>query len=611
MISGIINIGISTNMKDQLKQQVILTNKLLLILILVDLLLLFPIVFEDGWAIGSYLALGSLLVLIGLIMSNHFGYYTLSRIGTSLYPSFIVMVAAILIKQSSFENVRVFDFFDARILIAGFFILPFILFSIKEWKQLFSTITIIFFLVVAFDPIHDFFGVGYEYYFGTMAKAYIVSGIYIDIVLLFVAGSLFYFKADVEKLLDRNLGLAKDLGEKNIELSALFDEQESSNAKLTDLVEAKTSELRESNEELVRHNNELQQFSNTLSHNLRGPVASLLGLSKLFKMDNSEENRVNVADHIFKSATTLDDVIKDLNKVVDLKNNLHQIKEKIDIRKEIEDIWFLLDENVKQCNGKLILDIKMSVLYGIRSYVNSVLYNLISNAIKYHHPNRDCIIRISVNSINNKCKIKVQDNGVGIDLIKYGDKMFGMYQRFHHHLDGKGLGLFLTKQQVETMNGKISVESKLNTGTQFSIELPSFPLSQIESQLFYNSDLADIYLDVINNITTLVWKKMPDPIGFRDVFKNNIEIFKTYNTDLWVVDLSLMVNRKALEKQWILGEVIDQYFRLGIRKVAIIRIVHKADVSFWNELFEICKTKSINIVYTQNINEAKEKLLNL
>jgi histidine kinase/DNA gyrase B/HSP90-like ATPase len=340
-------------------------------------------------------------------------------------------------------------------------------------------------------------------------------------------------------------------------------------------------------------------------------VANLIGLSQIFKMDTSEAARTKVVEHILKSATTLDDVIKDLNKVVDLKNNLHQIKEKIDIKKEIDDIWFVLDQNVKQCNGKLILDIKLPVLYGIRSYFNSVLYNLISNAIKYRHPDRDCLIRITTNNVLENCEIRIQDNGIGIDLDKHGTKMFGMYKRFHDHLDGKGLGLFLAKQQVEAMSGKLAVESKLNTGTQFTIELPSFPLYQIESQLFYNSEVANVYLDAINNITSLVWKKMPDPNEFREVFKNNIGIFKTYHSDLWIVDLSLMVNRSALEKQWVLDEAIDQYVRIGIKKVAIIKKFHEADITFWEEFLLVCKKKSINIYYHKNIADAKEKLLNL
>ncbi len=341
MLNSIVNIGVRADLPNQLKNKIVLTNSILLILICIDLLLLVPFVYEDGWAIAAFTDLISLVVLISFIILNYFGFYSLSRLGTALYPAIIVMFASIAVKIYNFENIHIYDFFDSRILVVGFFILPFILFSYTEKLLLYSTIVIVFILIVAFDPIHSFFGVGYEDFFGFKPKAYIVSGVYMDIVIIFIAGALLYFKADIESLLIRNYKLLTDLESNNIELSALFEEVENANTKLTNQVEIKTSELKVSNEELIKHNNELQQFSSTLSHNLRGPVANLLGLSQLFKMDSSEENRMNVADHIFKSATALDDVIKDLNKVVDLKNNLYQIKEKIDIEKEIESIWFV------------------------------------------------------------------------------------------------------------------------------------------------------------------------------------------------------------------------------------------------------------------------------
>ncbi len=253
----------------------------------------------------------------------------------------------------------------------------------------------------------------------------------------------------------------------------------------------------------------------------------------------------------------------------------------------------------------------MPILYGIRSYFNSILYNLISNAIKYRHSDRDCIINISTNRINDTCLIQVKDNGIGIDLEKHQNKMFGMYKRFHDHLDGKGLGLFLTKQQIDAMNGKIYVDSKINIGSQFSIELPSFPLSQIESQLFYNSEVIDIYLDAINNITTLKWKKIPTPIEFKNVFKKSFEIFKKYNSNLWILQSASFFNVKAQDLQWALDELLVQFKRLDILKIAVIRTYSKEGEIFWNNLFEVCKSKSIDIVFAKNITKAKEKLLNL
>ncbi len=631
MRPSLINIGISKSMPNQLIAQIRISNILLFILMGASGVLLFPILYEDGWAIAAYLDIFSFFLFSFSLLLNYFNYNKLCRLIIVIYPPVIITIASIVVKIQDPEDVFIYDYFDARILVVGFSILPFILFSFNERKYMFSSFAFAFLLVVTFDPIHSFCGVGYTVFFGAMPKAYIVTGIYINVVLIFIAASIFYFLSNIKGLLHKNILLADDLGNKNMELSVLFEELEDSNTGLkrnslvikeqknlleknnlilAQKIEKKTAELRQSNKELIRHNNELQQFSNTLSHNLRSPVANLMGLSQLFVKDTSKESRNEIAGHILKSATTLDGVIKDLNKVVDVKNNLHQVKEKIDIKKEIEGICFALDQNIKKCNGKLILDIDVPILYGIRSYFNSVLYNLISNAIKYRNNNRDCIVRISTTKKNDICVLKVQDNGLGLNLKKAGDKIFGMYKRFHNHIDGKGLGLFLTKQQVEAMSGKIYVESKLNIGTLFSVELPSFPLSQIKSQLFYSSEVADIYLDAINNITTLLWLKMPSPVEFKDVFRNNIEIFTTYKSDFWIIDLSSIIKLTNAQKQWMLNDAIGQYVKVGIKKVAVIRKIRKETQPFWEEFFLVCKKKSIDIIFSENTTGAKEKLLN-
>ncbi len=609
MFNSILNIGVNDEVTQQLKRQIRLTNSIILLLIFIGVMLLFPIVFDDGWGVGANVIVFSILLLTSFIGFNHLGFYNFSRIVTATYPAFITMVGSILIKKMDPNDVVPFDFIDARIILISFLLLPFILFSIQERKLLFSTIALLFALFLAFDPIHRFFGVGYADFFGALPKSYIIMGIFVDYTVLFLAGSFYYFKFSIENLLQKNIVLSTGLGKKNMELSALFEEVEQANAKLTNQVEVKTAELKNSNEELINHNNDLQQFSNTLSHNLRSPVANLLGLAQLFKADKSEESRTQVANHIYRSAITLDEVIKDLNKVVDLRNNLLQIKEKVDIKKEIENIWFVLDQNVKQCNGKLILDIKIPVYYGIRPYFNSVLYNIISNAIKYRNTSRDCIVRISATEINDTYLIVVIDNGIGIDLEKHGDKLFGMYKRFHDHVEGKGLGLFLTKQQVEAMGGKISVESKLNTGTQFTIKLPSFPLAEIKSQLFYESDTANIYLDAVNNITTLNWKIVPTADEFKEVFANNIDVFNSYQSEKWILELSKLRSVSKQEMDWILEHAVAQYANTGVQKIVVARNFESKNNAFWKEFSDAIKARSIDIAFSDTTQEAKEILL--
>ncbi len=630
MISTIINFGIYKGMKDRLKQQVRLTNKLLLILMGVTILLLFPILFEDGWAIAAYIDIFSFFLFSFLILLNYFNYNKLCRIITTIYPPIIITIGSIAVKIKNPESVFVYDFLDARILILGFSILPFMFFSSQERKYMFSTFAFCFLLIVAFDPIHSFIGVGYANFFGTMPKAYIVTGIYLDIALIFIAASFFYFLSNIKLLLHKNILLAEELGEKNIELSALFEEMEKlndglrknegvinkqknllekSNFELVERLETKTKELKQSNKELINHNNELQQFSNTLSHNLRGPVANLLGLAQLFKIDQTDDNRNNVAEHIYKSAEALDGVIKDLNKIVELRNNLFQIKERIDIKAELDNIWLVLQPSVEKSKAILKTELKVKIIYGVRSYFHSILYNLISNAIKYRNTEKICTVKITAKQEKGECILAVEDNGIGVDLNKHGDKIFGMYKRFHTHIEGKGLGLFLAKQQIESMGGRITIESGLNVGTKFILKLPTVPLSKIESQLFYKSNTANIYLDTVNQITTLVWTKMPNPLEFAEVFSNNIEVFSVYNSVKWIIDLTIAVDLASIRKQWILENAIEQYVKIGIKQVAIVRIEQEQDADFWKKFAEITKDKSLQVLFVKSIQEAKEILL--
>lgn len=632
MFSELLNIGVVNSMPNQMVRQIKLTNMIILILIGFGTVLFVPVLIDDGFNSTALIVLVSILLMLALLVLNKKNFINITRLILSFYAPLMIILATTLTKVLKPENVVDFDFVDARCLLVAVVVIPFLLFSYKEKWSLVAALSFPFLLVILFDPIHNMLGIGYKDFFGNIPNYYIVTGIYIDVALIFIAGSVYYFKANIESLLQRNYSLTDDLGEKNKELSKLFEDLEysneglrknesvvknqkalleKSNSILAKEVESKTNELRQSNEELVKHNNELQQFSNTLSHNLRGPVANLLGLSLLFKMDNSEENRANVADHIFKSAEALDGVIKDLNKVVELRNNLFQIKEKIDIKKEIDDIWLVLENSVLQSRGNLILDIQDPLIYGVRSYFHSIMYNLISNAIKYRHQDRECIIRIKTIEKENHCLITIQDNGLGIDTQKHGNKLFGMYKRFHDHLEGKGLGLFLTKQQVEAMKGSISVESEPNIGARFTLKLPSIPLSQIKSQLFYQSEVADIYLDAVNNITTLLWKKMPDSVEFKDVFTNNIGVFNSYNSSKWIIDLSLMFNRSEQEKQWILDVAIDQYVQVGIEKIALVRTYVDEDKEFWEEFNTTTVQKSLDVLFAKTITEAKEILLDV
>ncbi|HPH47480.1 MAG TPA: sensor histidine kinase, partial [Chryseolinea sp.] len=112
---------------------------------------------------------------------------------------------------------------------------------------------------------------------------------------------------------------------------------------------------------------------------------------------------------------------------------------------------------------------RSETILSLRPYVESIFYNLISNALKYRHSQRALSIDISTNRTAQFLEITISDNGLGIDLSKYGDQLFNLYKRFHLHVEGKGLGLYLVRTQIEALGGRIEVQSEIDKGTQFTL----------------------------------------------------------------------------------------------------------------------------------------------
>jgi signal transduction histidine kinase len=110
--------------------------------------------------------------------------------------------------------------------------------------------------------------------------------------------------------------------------------------------------------------------------------------------------------------------------------------------------------------------------FTIKSYFYSIFYNLILNSIKYKKENIPPVIKISSCKFEDRILLKFTDNGLGMDLQKSGEQVFGLYKRFHTHIEGKGMGLFMVKTQVEALGGKINISSEVNKGTEFLIQFP-------------------------------------------------------------------------------------------------------------------------------------------
>jgi PAS domain S-box-containing protein len=228
-------------------------------------------------------------------------------------------------------------------------------------------------------------------------------------------------------------------------------------------------------EVIIQRNKNLEQFSYIISHNLRLPVANILGLTSLLKEDiNDSESMDYINNSILISANKLDEVIKDLNDILQVRNNVTEIKELVNLTNLASDIYLSIDTLIKKENTRITWDFSEAPeITTIKSYLYSIFYNLISNSLKYRQIHVPLLIEIKSQLINNKIILLFKDNGIGIDLTKQSNMVFGLYKRFHtDHAEGKGIGLFMVKTQVETIGGSISVKSEVNKGTEFRIVFP-------------------------------------------------------------------------------------------------------------------------------------------
>lgn len=228
-------------------------------------------------------------------------------------------------------------------------------------------------------------------------------------------------------------------------------------------------------QELIRQNNDLQQFTHIISHNLRAPIANLLGLVSLIRPDEPlhESNKVSM-ENIKIVSEHLDIIARDLNEIVEIKEHIvPEIKEYISLKDELKEVLKNLERQTYATQAQIDVDfIKVSHIFTIQKYLNSILLHLLSNALKYKHPDRTPLIKLSDEIIDDFICITIEDNGLGIDLKKNAAKIFGLHKRFHYHVGGRGIGLYLVKLQIEALGGWIEVESQPEKGSVFKVYLP-------------------------------------------------------------------------------------------------------------------------------------------
>jgi signal transduction histidine kinase/ligand-binding sensor domain-containing protein len=236
-------------------------------------------------------------------------------------------------------------------------------------------------------------------------------------------------------------------------------------------VRDRTAELSHANKELMGHNVQLEQFAFMTAHNLRGPVARLLGLTAIFNdKDFADPLNREVIDRIQKSAISLDEIIADMTLILDIKKGIHNTMSRINARFIFTKVLNSLITEAETRNIQIENNIHEDVeLLGIEPYVFSVFYNVASNSIKYADVRKSPFIRIEAVQSDEHVSIRVTDNGVGFDASLLSQKLFKPYSRLNSNVEGKGLGLYLIKIEMESMGGEVDIESQPNVGTTVTL----------------------------------------------------------------------------------------------------------------------------------------------
>lgn len=222
--------------------------------------------------------------------------------------------------------------------------------------------------------------------------------------------------------------------------------------------------------ELTKSQNErLMNFAYVVSHNLRSHSFNIQGILQLLEQDYPALNANEYLQLLRVSSENLEQTILHLNDVIQIENiELEDKRVWLNdyVIAAINNVFTLAENAAVEISCKLATDVEIIAL---PAYLDSIILNLITNAIKYHNPKTKSWVRLESSHTDDYVILSVKDNGLGIDMTKYGHKLFKMHSTFHNNKDAKGIGLFITKNQVEAMQGRIEVESHEGKGSVFKV----------------------------------------------------------------------------------------------------------------------------------------------
>lgn len=242
----------------------------------------------------------------------------------------------------------------------------------------------------------------------------------------------------------------------------------------TDITEEVKTEKKINNALTIatKQNNRLKNFAHIVTHNLKQYSGNFESLLNFYGEAETDVEKNEIIGFLKEVSMSLNNTINNLNTIVSVNSKKNEHVEKLNVYNSIESTLKILDVLIVENDATIINNVnKKFFIYYNTAYFESIVQNLISNAIKYKHPKRDPIIIIDSEIKEKKLIFTIRDNGIGIDLKKFGNDIFGLYKTFHFNQDAEGVGLYLVKNQIEAFNGEIKVDSVVDVGTVFTITM--------------------------------------------------------------------------------------------------------------------------------------------
>ena len=232
-------------------------------------------------------------------------------------------------------------------------------------------------------------------------------------------------------------------------------------------------ELIKSNEIINEQNKRLSNFANIVSHNLKSYATNLKSVISLLCNAESDEEKTVMLNYLQTISNGFSSTIDHLIEIVDIQNQQELTLESMSIHDYVEQVIGVLQAQIDLSNAVIHNNVsKDLVLQANPAYMESILLNLLTNAIKYRQPTKTLVVEIDAAIKDTEFVLVIKDNGRGINLNKYKDQVFGLHKTFHGNPDAKGVGLFITRLQVEAMKGRIEVKSNDKQGCSFIVHFP-------------------------------------------------------------------------------------------------------------------------------------------